>query len=321
LIRWIGIAAALVVLVLPHAAEAWGGRTHEIINRRAAERLTGEAGAAWSPLARSLGSHASDADHRKSSVAGERPRHFLDIDAWDDYPFDDVPRDFDDLVKRHGRQKAEQFGVVPWAIDECYRMVVKALERGDWAAAGAWAADLGHYVADSHQPLHCTINYDGQNTGNHGVHLRFEVTMMDRFYDETVLAVPELPDVPAEGPVEFCFSWIREAYPGLAVILAADDEARTLDPGYGDAYYEALWSRTQDAASDQVEAAVRDLSALYAAAWEEAGRPAPPEGNVAFRLAPIAELDPPAPRSSRTPRGAFLAAGAAILAAFVVGAS
>ena len=60
--------------------------------------------------------------------------------------------------------------------------MVEALRAGDWTSAVTWAADLGHYTADSHQPLHCTKNYDGQNTGNDGVHFRFEVMMMDRFF-------------------------------------------------------------------------------------------------------------------------------------------
>jgi hypothetical protein len=155
---------------------------HEIINRRAAQSLSGPAGDAWGPLAVDLGRHASDADHRKSSVSGERPRHFIDIDAYEPPPFAGVPRTFEGVQKKYGSEAATRWGVVPWAIEECYEMTVLSLRAGDWESAGAWAADLGHYVADSHQPLHCTINYDGQRSGNEGVHLRFEVTMMDRYF-------------------------------------------------------------------------------------------------------------------------------------------
>jgi len=303
---------------MPGAALAWGARTHEIVNRRAIDFLPEPARSAWAPLAPALGRHASDADHRKGSVPGEPRRHFIDIDVWDEPPFDDVPRDFDELARKKGREAAERWGVVPWAIDECWRMTVLSLKRGDWGSAGAWAADLGHYVADSHQPLHCTVNYDGQNTGNDGVHLRFEVAMMDRWYDEAVL-VPEgpLPDFGGDV-VEFCFDWIAEAYPGLETILAADGAARDADPRYGDVYYDAMWSRTATLASDQVSRATRDLAVLILAAWEEAGSPPGPGVPPPFAARSREQLDPPAPRGSTHP-GVWVAAAAAVVSAFVLG--
>jgi hypothetical protein len=223
-------------------------------------------------------------------------------------------------VRRHGRERAEQFGVVPWAIEECYEMVVLSLRRGDWSSAGAWAADLGHYVADSHQPLHCTVNYDGQNTGNRGVHLRFEVTMMDRYFTEDGWDLPPAPPPEAfADPVESCFRWIAGAYPDVATILAADDGARAVDPDYGDAYYAALWEGTREAAVRHMTRAVRDLAGLYAAAWEEAGRPPVPDRVPPFRALSVAELVPAGDRPG-TSRGAFVAAGVAILGAFFLGA-
>ncbi|MBL0103970.1 MAG: hypothetical protein IPP51_09590 [Bacteroidetes bacterium] len=33
-----------------------------------------------------------------------------------------------------------------------------------------YSANIGHYVADAHVPLHCTENYNGQMTGQSGIH-------------------------------------------------------------------------------------------------------------------------------------------------------
>lgn len=301
-------------------AWGWGGKMHEIINRRAAEAVVGPASEAWGPLARTLGAHASDADHRKSSDAAEPPRHFLDIDAWDAHPFDDVPRSLDGMFRRHGREATLRFGIVPWAIDECYRMTVLSLRRGDWGSAAAWAADLGHYVADSHQPLHCTINYDGQRSGNDGVHLRLEVTMMDRYFVEDSIGPLEVRPHPGGSPVERCFQWIAEAYPGVETILRADSLARAGDPDLGEPYYETLWRESREIAVLQMERAVEDLAALYAAAWEEAGRPSPPDTPPSPRALPVAALEAePTGESGRTARGALLVAGAAILGVLALG--
>ena len=37
-----------------------------------------------------------------------------------------------------------------------------------------YSADLGHYIQDAHVPLHTTLNYDGQLTGQHGLHSLWE---------------------------------------------------------------------------------------------------------------------------------------------------
>jgi hypothetical protein len=285
------------VLAAPIDALAWGSRTHEIINRRAVDRLPEPARSAWAPLAAKLGAHANDADRRKMSVPGERTRHFIDLDVYEAHPFDGVSRDRAALEKARGREFVERWGVVPWAIEECYRAVVFSLREGDWASAGAWAADLGHYVADSHQPLHCTKNYDGQNTGNDGIHLRFEVTMMDRNLQESMLGESGGPSPVPDGPVEMCFDWMAEAYVGLEPILSADSAARTLDPGFGDAYYEALWTGTREVAVLQTDRAVRDFASLLQSAWEEAGSPTPPEEVPSFRAKPL-----PEPEIAQEPR-------------------
>lgn len=300
-------------------AFAWGAKTHEIINRRAAESLTGPAGDAWRPLARALGAHASDADDRKGSDAQEPPRHYLDADALGRPPFHDLPRTLDAYTRKYGAGAAKSFGVAPWAIDECYRMLVLSLRRGDWASAGAWAADLGHYVGDTHQPLHCTLNYDGQRTGNHGVHLRFEVSMMDRHFREESITPPAPAPESKVDPMTMCFRWIGDAYAGVDGLLAADAKARVTDPSFGDAYEDALWVGTREIAERQVSAAVHDLATLYRAAWAEAGSPAGPAEPPAFRAIPATALQEESTPPQRLSLRALGVAAAAVASALLVG--
>jgi len=312
-------AVVLLLLIAPRAGWAWGARMHEIVNRRAADLVPAPAGDAWRPLAPRLGNHASDADSRKGFDADEPRRHYIDLDVWGDWPFDDVPRSFEKLARREGRENVLRFGTVPWAIEESYHLLVLSLREGDWSSAGAWAADLGHYVADAHQPLHGSVHYDGQKTGNDGIHLRFEVAMMDRFFDEARLDLGEGPRDPGGDVLEACFGWIAEAHPYVAEILEGDDRARAADPDFGDRYYEVLWDETGELASLQMGRAVRDLAGLYAAAWREAGAPPPPDEVPPFLARSAETLRPPAPQAGPASRRAFLVAGAAILGAFVAG--
>ncbi|MFN8180107.1 MAG: hypothetical protein U0167_19395 [bacterium] len=253
-------------------------------------------------------------------MGGESPRHFVDADALDRPPFDHIPRTLGALSRKYGKDAPRSFGAAPWAVDESYRMLVLSLRRGDWGSAGAWAADLGHYVADTHQPLHCTANYDGQRTGNKGVHLRFEVDMMDRFFREESIERPAaLPD-PHGDPLTMCFAWVNDAFAGVDGILAADTRARVADPSFGDVYYAALWEGTQDIATRQVSASVRDLAALYGAAWVEAGSPSPPPEPPSFHALPVAALEAPAQAPRRLSLRALGLAAAALTSMLVVSA-
>lgn len=310
----------LAVLFAAPPVFAWGGRTHEIINRRAAEALTGPAGDAFRPLAVSLGRHASDADERKRSDPDEPRRHYFDADAFDAPPFDNIPRTFEGMERKYGPTEAKSFGTAPWAIEECYRMLVLSLQRGDWASAGAWAADLGHYVGDTHQPLHCTLNYDGQKTGHHGVHIRYEVHTLDEHLREEMLPRVEGVAPFQGGLVDGCLAWMTDAYAGVNPLLAADAAARAIDPGTGAAYRAALWEGTQDLTIRQVDRAIRDLAALYLRAWEEAGSPAGPAQPVVFQAQSIADLEGKTLEPHGFPRRALLAAAAIVGAALGLGA-
>ena len=48
--------------------------------------------------------------------------------------------------------------------------LTKAFEAKDYDQILRVSADLGHYIGDSHVPLHTTENYNGQLTGQRGIH-------------------------------------------------------------------------------------------------------------------------------------------------------
>jgi hypothetical protein len=61
-------------------------------------------------------------------------------------------------------------GMLPWQIGEYSLRLTKAMKAGDWDEVKLHAASLAHYLADAHDPLHTTQNYDGQlNAANRTV--------------------------------------------------------------------------------------------------------------------------------------------------------
>ncbi len=71
---------------------------------------------------------------------------------------------------------------MPWQIQRTYLSLVKAFEQKDASKILKHSADLGHYVADAHVPLHTTENYNGQLTNQMGIHAFWESRLPELFY-------------------------------------------------------------------------------------------------------------------------------------------
>ena len=50
------------------------------------------------------------------------------------------------------------------------RRLTAAFKEKNGAAILKNAAEIGHYLADAHVPLHASSNHNGQHTGQHGIH-------------------------------------------------------------------------------------------------------------------------------------------------------
>ncbi|MCB0599922.1 MAG: hypothetical protein KDC28_01790 [Saprospiraceae bacterium] len=72
-------------------------------------------------------------------------------------------------------------GVVPYFIPLEYHRLVKAFLDNDPKQVLRLSADLGHYIADAHVPLHTTMNYNGQMTDQVGIHAFWESRIPELF--------------------------------------------------------------------------------------------------------------------------------------------
>jgi len=118
-----------------------------------------------------LNQHSSDADYRKGSDPAEGPKHYIDIDNYSDFiESGSISQDLDSLIEKYGASFVDDNGYLPWATITSYDSLVSKLKKRDWELAKFYAADLSHYVADGFMPLHITRNYNGQFTGNNGIH-------------------------------------------------------------------------------------------------------------------------------------------------------
>ncbi|MFQ5846573.1 MAG: hypothetical protein ACE5IQ_02750 [Candidatus Methylomirabilales bacterium] len=277
-----GCALALMgVLGLswPVPAHGWGLEAHVLINRSACTTLPGPLRRFFMKHQAYIGEHGRDPDTVLTAREGEaeRIRHWFDLDELDRFPFREIPRNYKQALAKYGRERLEEAGLLPWRIAELYRELVRAMRTPDWSRVPLVAARLGHYVADGHQPLHTTTNYDGQLTGNRGIHKRFEDEMIRRhlaqYHD---LAAFTQPAQRAGDPIAFTFDFLIDSYVWVDNVLRADTLARRGVRGFEDAYYAALHVFAGKLAKLSMAQAATDLGSLWYSAWIDAGRPTVP---------------------------------------------
>jgi hypothetical protein len=262
---------SLIFLVLLLAG--WGSKGHRKISQNSAFCLP--AGMyfltpAWTNF---VTSHASDADYRKDQDPDESPRHYIDIDNYPEFLQDGfIHPSYDTALGRHGYSFVIDQGILPWATLRSYDSLKSCFQRRDWNRSSLFAADLGHYVADGHMPLHITRNYNGQMTGQTGIHSRYETSMISRYESQLVYPVDSavyVPDVTA-----YIFSYLYLNYTFVDSLLAADSFA-FLSAGNinSTAYYEALWAKSRHFTIGLMRHGSHALSSLIYTAWVEAGSP------------------------------------------------
>ena len=121
-----------------------------------------------------ISQHAVDPDKRRYMMPEEAPRHYIDIDHYGNYPFDSLPRKWEDAAAKFSEDSLRANGISPWWIQIMYRRLVNAFKEKDGSKILKFSAEIGHYIADAHVPLHASSNHNGQLTGQQGIHAFWE---------------------------------------------------------------------------------------------------------------------------------------------------
>jgi len=251
---------------------SWGWAGHAKINEEAAQSYNQDMIQfnAWTMM---LVAHASDADYRKDTDPTEGPKHYIDIDNYPEFvAIGRIPQTLDSVISIHGYSFVYDQGILPWATCIAFDSLKNCFERNDWDKAVLFAADLGHYVGDGHMPLHITRNYNGQMTGNNGIHSRYESTMINNHINDILYSGEPMDVIPNVN--EYIFNYLYSNYIYVDSVLAADDYAKSISGNTNSsAYKEALWNKTKYFTTLLFKNASHALAELIYTAWVEAGSP------------------------------------------------
>jgi hypothetical protein len=271
------IVAVVLLAASVRPAAAWGFDVHRFIVDRAIALLPPALRPFYEKHRLFVVEHSIDPDlWRLAGFAEEPARHFLNLDAYGAFPFATLPRDLDAAVKRFGRATVERNGLLPWRVEEIFDRLAAAF--GPRADAGYalenvkfFTAVLAHYASDATQPLHGVVNYDGQLTGQHGVHARFETELFARFADRLTVR-PAAPG-PVRRPRDFIFDTLLKGFEQVDEVLAADRAAIAGRDAYDEAYFERFFREVRPVLEGRIAEAITAVASLVTTAWERAGRP------------------------------------------------
>lgn len=164
--------------------------------------------------------HAVDPDKRRYASKTEAPRHYIDIDHYvqkGEDPFEAMPRKWTDAVEKYSEDTLLAYGIVPWHIASMTAWLSKAFERGDANDILRLSAEIGHYIADAHVPLHTTKNYNGQLTGQRGIHGLWESRIPELRADEYDYLVGKAKYI--ESPLNAAWDAIEESHSHVDSVL------------------------------------------------------------------------------------------------------
>lgn len=319
------VAALFVAAGLTPHAFAWGRTGHTYANSAAVGTLPPDTSLAKFFAANQafLAAHSSDPDVWRDTqkVVGEGPHHFIDLDAYgtpSEFALHNLPVTRAEADAKFGHDYVESKGTVDWTIDLWTQRLSDAMKGSDPDLILADAAILGHYVGDAHVPFHSALNYDGQLSGQRGVHVRFEeemVHMTIKLSDLTPDPAQPIPDVLASAR-----AWSGQSLDLTPTILQADLLARVqaalaskpvpadgpLPTGYNTfthkplpkdgsptpdyyqdnpVYWKIFSAITRPIALARLNASATHLGSVWLTAWQRAGSPdlsklKPPTSNV-----------------------------------------
>jgi hypothetical protein len=231
--------------------------------------------------------HVTDPDTRRPTTPGEEYRHYIDIDYYPEFTAGAMPHSRAALEAQYGAQTVLQTGIVPWAVAECVATLTQQFQALDWSAAALTIADLCHYVGDAAQPLHCTLNYNGQLTGNTGIHSRYESTMMNGHIAD--LSTPVMPIAYYGSPEDAMFGIVSGSWDEVDAVLQADNVAKAASGGsFNTVYYNSLWNSTQSFTRVRVDSATVATASFVHTAWVNAGRPPIPGSTADVEIPDVA---------------------------------
>ena len=282
------LALSLLIIFLHLECFCWGFYGHKKINNYAVFLLPPQMLVFYKPHIDFITDHAVDPDMRRYAIAGEGARHYIDIDTYGKYPFTALPRKWNDAVNKFSEDSLQLHGIVPWWVQTMLHRLTDAFKEKNQAKILKLSAEIGHYIADAHVPLHANSNHNGQQTSQQGIHgfweSRIPELLADKEWDFFIGKADYIKD-----PGNFIWQRVLESAAAADTVLRFEKELSEQFPAdqkfsfearngvvtrqYSSAFTNAYDAKLKGMVERRMRMAIYSVASFWYTAWVNAGEP------------------------------------------------
>jgi hypothetical protein len=275
---------AVTILII---SSSWGFFAHKRINHVAVFTLPKAMARFYEANIDFITEHAVDPDKKRYVDSLEGPRHFLDADHYGRRPFMKLPVKWEEAVKKYSEDTIKKYGTVPWEIQYQYYRLVDDFKEHDTTDILKTSANLGHYIADAHVPLHLTKNYDGQLTHQNGIHALWETRLPELFSGKYNYNVGKAQYI--DNPLNEAFKICRASFKEVDSVLRFERLVNQNFPqgkkyetlrrnnknmqDYSKAYAKAYNKTLNGMVERRMRSVILEVGSFWYSAWVDAGQP------------------------------------------------
>jgi hypothetical protein len=221
----------------------------------------------------------------------EGPRHFVDIEDFGNIPLDAFPKTTKEAYAKYDSTFLNKTGYLPWYIQNLTEKLTQAFKKKNKSEILFISAELSHYVADAHMPLHTSSNYDGQKTNQKGVHALWESMLPQMFgeaYNFKTEPAKYISDVTAAT-----WSIIAQSHSLVDTLLDIEKKVRnnfTIEnmykkdsagktvmfynsPVFSDEYAKQFHTELNGMVEQQLRLSIYNIACFWYTAWVNGGSP------------------------------------------------
>ncbi|RXK59705.1 S1/P1 Nuclease [Lacibacter luteus] len=282
---------ALIVVVLLCISQqcfCWGFFGHRKINYLAVFLLPPEMIGFYKTHIDFLTEHSVDPDKRRYAIPEEGPRHYIDIDHYGEYPYKDLPHNYDSAVAKFSADTVNAYGIVPWWVQTMLGRLTNAFKEKNQVKILKLSAEIGHYIADAHVPLHASHNHNGQFTNQNGIHgfweSRVPELLADKEFDFWMDKAQHI-----KNPGQFMWARVLESAAAADTVLRLEKELTQTTPAdqkysfenrngitirtYSTSFTTAYNTKLNGMVERRMRQSIFAVASFWYTAWINAGQP------------------------------------------------
>jgi hypothetical protein len=266
----------------------WGFYGHRKINNYAVFLLPPNMMVLYKQHIDFLTEHSIDPDKRRYAIAEEGPRHYIDIDRYGTYPYDSLPRKWNDAVTKYSEDTLNRHGIVPWWLQTMLHRLTDAFKEKNQVKILKYSAEIGHYLGDAHVPLHASSNHNGQYSGQRGIHgfweSRIPELLADKEWDFFIGKAEYI-----NNPPDFIWKRVLESAAAADTVLAFEKQLSKKFPDdqkyafeerngviirqYSSAFTKAYDGMMRGMVERRMRQSIYAVASFWYTAWVNAGQP------------------------------------------------